>query len=217
MRLKNLENKMDKDPEYAKLYEEQVDKFIKHGYAMKIDEAEEAKSRIWYLPHFGVISPNKPGKLRLVFDAAAKTQGISLNDKFLAGPDMLNSLLGVLMRFRQKPITFIGDIKDMFLRIKIREEDQDVQRFLWRGSDRTRAPDVYRMASMIFGTKSSPCSAMSVRNYTEEEAITLIRQVSKINKNGGFEMHKWVSNSQAVLDSIPYQRISSQREPLISR
>lgn len=125
MRLKNLENKMERDPVYAELYCEQVDRFIKLGYAEKTDATAAEGCRVWYLPHFGVSNVSKPGKLRLVFDAAAKTRGVCLNDRLLAGPDMLTSLIGVLMRFRQKPVAFMGDIKEIFMQIEIRDEDRD--------------------------------------------------------------------------------------------
>jgi hypothetical protein len=57
----------------------------------------------WYLPHFGVYHPQKPEKIRVVFDSAAETNGISLNKLLPSGPDLTNSLSGVLLRFRQNP------------------------------------------------------------------------------------------------------------------
>lgn len=231
-RLENLERRMERNPEFADLYCRQIDHFIAQGYASPIQNADQEAKRVWYLPHFGVTHPNKPGKVRVVFDAAAKTQGVSLNDKLLPGPDLLKSLHGVLMRFRQKPIAIVGDIKEMFLQIKIRPEDRQSQRFLWRGRNKDHEPEIYCMTSMIFGSTSSPCSAIYVKNKNamefqreypdavhriihkhymddyldsvdnELEAIRLIKEVTKIHRQGGFEMQRWSSNSQAVLNSI---------------
>ena len=50
---------------------------------------------MWYLSHFRVQKIDKPNKIRLVFDAAAKTKNTSFNDLLLSGPDLLKSLLGV--------------------------------------------------------------------------------------------------------------------------
>jgi hypothetical protein len=78
------------------------------------------------------------------------------------GPDLYNSLTGILWKFRQKKIAFGGDIKNMFHRIKIREADRGAQRFLWRGDRRDGEPDVYEMTSMTFGATCSPASVQFV-------------------------------------------------------
>ena len=99
-RLVSLERRLDRNPEYAFLYYTEMERFINDGNAIKV-ESDVDRSRVWYLPHFGVKNPNKPGKLRLVFDAAARTAGTSLNDQLDAGPDLLQPLPAVLLRFRQ--------------------------------------------------------------------------------------------------------------------
>lgn len=154
-RLKNLEARLDRDESFAKLYYAEMTRLFECGYAEKVNDVEGGE-RIWYLPHFGVTNPSKPGKVRLVFDAAAKSGNVSLNDCLLAGPDLLQSLWGVLIRFRTGKIAFKGDVRDMFLRVKLREEDRDAQRFLWRGEDRNKPPEEFRMSTLLFGSKASP-------------------------------------------------------------
>lgn len=99
----------------------------------------------YYLPHFGIINPNKPDKLRIVFDAAAKTNGYCLNDFLLTGPDLYNQLSNVLMHFSQHKIAFVGDIKEMLLQIRIKEPDRHAQRILWRDNNQSRKPGVYEI------------------------------------------------------------------------
>lgn len=89
---------------------------------MKIQKPREA-ARDWYLPHFGITNPNKPGKMRLVFDGSAFDHGFSLSYQLLKGPTMLCSLPRVLMRFRQKPVAFMGDSQEMFPQIIIWKKD----------------------------------------------------------------------------------------------
>ena len=74
------------------------------GHAEQVPESElqRADGKTWYLPHHGVYNPNKPSKIRVVFDCSATSRGTSLNDKLLSGPDLTNRLLGVLLRFRQE-------------------------------------------------------------------------------------------------------------------
>lgn len=95
-----------------------------------------------------------------MFDAAAKSKGISLNDRLLTGPHLNNSPLGMIFKFRQRKIAFTADIQEMLLQIKIIDEGTPFQLFYWRGNDRKVAPTVYALSSMIFGAKSSPCLAI---------------------------------------------------------
>ena len=115
----------------------------------------------WYLPIFCVEQPKK-SKFRLVFDAAARYHGTSLNDNLLSGPDLGNQLRGVLIRFREQPIAFAADIEGMFSNFKVPAEQCDLLRFFWFKENNPDLPIVpYRSTSHIFGCTSSP----SVANY----------------------------------------------------
>ena len=56
------------------------------GYArvMTPEEVRACTPITWYLPHHPVFNQKKPGKLRVVFDAAAKFEGSSLNESLIA-------------------------------------------------------------------------------------------------------------------------------------
>lgn len=131
-RLRLLEDRFDRDSEYAELYYKEVDGLLECGFAEKVSKSPSS-NKLFYLPHFGVQKINRPGKVRLVFDAAARASGSSsFNDLLLTGPDFLKSLLGVLMRFRQYVFALKSDIKDMFMKVSVIPEDRDTQRFVWR-------------------------------------------------------------------------------------
>ena len=99
------------------------------GYAVRTDD-EEVVGKTWYLPHHGVYHPTKK-KIRVVFDAAAKYEGISLNKQLISGPDLTNSLVGVLIRFRKGLIPFTADIESMFYQVGVPKKHQDYLRFMW--------------------------------------------------------------------------------------
>ena len=130
-------------------YREVTDNYISSGFACKLSEKELAResSTHWYLPHHPVTSPTKPGKVRIVFDAAAEYKETLLNKNLLSGPDMTNSLVGVLLHFRQGTIGIAADIEGMFHQIRVREKDQDSLRFLWWTNNYEDPPDVYVMHS----------------------------------------------------------------------
>ncbi|XP_073949021.1 uncharacterized protein [Choristoneura fumiferana] len=223
-RFKGIERKMRRDANFAQEYAAQVTNLIAKGYAEPATEADARHPRAWVLPHFAVRNPNKPGKLRLVFDAASRSQGRCLNDFLLEGPDLLKSLPGILLRFREGRYAVTADIKEMFLRVKIRPEDRPAQLFLWREPGENQ-PKLMKMTSMIFGAASSPFLAHSVRNHnaerhapefpqalyaitsshymddlvdsyaTEEEAVDVATAVNEVHLRAGFELRGWNTNS----------------------
>ena len=145
-------------------YKSVIDSWVQKGYARKLTprEARTIGPRTWTLPTHPVESPNKPGKTRVVSDAAAKFQGVSLNDQLLTGPDLLNRGDGVMLRFRKEATAFCCDVEEMFLRILTTEEDSDSLRFYWKYDIHSdRPPDTYKMLVHPFGKKDSP----TVANY----------------------------------------------------
>ena len=71
----------------------------------------------WHIPHHGVNHPHKPGKIRVVFECSAKFVGLSLNSMFYKGPDLTNSLVGVLTRFREDRVAVMADIESIFYQV----------------------------------------------------------------------------------------------------
>ena len=89
-RLQHLKSRLKKSDDLSSKYKSVIQDYVDTGYARKLspEEAEERSSKTWYLPHHPVLNPNKPVKVRVVFDAAGKYQGTSLNDNLLQGPDL---------------------------------------------------------------------------------------------------------------------------------
>jgi hypothetical protein len=165
-RLLKPENK-----ELATKYHEVMQGYIDKGYARKLAEEEiKAESPVrWYLPHHPVMNPNKPGKVRIVFDAAAEFEGTSLNKALLQGPDSTNNLVGVLLRFRQENTALAADVESMFHQVRVPEQDQQALRFLWWTNGYDNPPDVYVMQVHIFGATSSPCIVNSTLRRTADD------------------------------------------------
>ena len=162
-RMKYLYRKLQKDNSVKAAYVKCMEGYIRDGYARKVCDAElmsDGQYEVSYIPHHAVTNPKKPGKVRVVFDCAAKYAGKSLNDHLYTGPDIVNSLLGVLFRFRQEPVAIVGDVEMMYLRIKVYPEDEKFLRILWwTGGDLDKQPETYSMTSQIFGAASSGFNA----------------------------------------------------------
>ncbi|XP_061496453.1 uncharacterized protein LOC133390956 [Anopheles gambiae] len=166
-----LERRMERDGHLKEQVHRQIRDLLSKQYVHKatLRELEEAdQRRVWYLPIGVVTNPNKPGKVRLIWDAAAKAHGTSLNDMLLKGPDELSSLLGVLFRFRLYAVAACADVKEMFLQIMIRKEDKHAQRFLWR-YEPTDELETYIVDVVMFGSACSPATAQYVKNRNARE------------------------------------------------
>ena len=101
-RLFSLRQRLLKNPDLKTKYAEVVNTYISNGHAKQITFDEKEHPRLtWYLPHHPVINPHK-SKIRVVFDCAAKFRNTSLNDKLVRVPDLMNSLIGILIRFRKE-------------------------------------------------------------------------------------------------------------------
>ena len=150
-------------------FSETVDSYVEKGYAklVQTDQLGSKENRVWYLPHLPVYQPLK-GKIRIVFDCAAKQAGESLNDSLMSGPDLMNSLVGVLTRFRKEPVTLVADIESIFHQVLVNPPDCDALRFLWwpHGNLEAEAQS-YQMLVHIFGTTSSPlCAEFCLKQTT---------------------------------------------------
>ena len=97
-----LKRKFKKDDVYATEYKRFMSDIIMKGYAEKVpsEDLHQENGKLWYIPHHGVYHKRKK-TIRVVFDCASSYKGASLNKVLLQGPDLANSLIGVLLRFRQ--------------------------------------------------------------------------------------------------------------------
>ena len=232
-RLANTEKRLKRSPAVAHAYSQCIDQYIEKGYVRKIQKNDQSTSK-WYLPHFPILRPDKDTtKTRIVFDASAKYDGQSLNDVIYQGPKLQQDLFDVLLRLRRLPVAVVCDIAEMYLRIGIAPEDKPFHRFLWRGIDQTRQPDVYEFDRVVFGVNSSPFQAHFVLQHhakkfidefplaaetiqkstymddsmdsvlDEEGGLELHRQHSHLLSKAGMHARKWLSNCAGVLREIP--------------
>ncbi|CAH2226607.1 jg25712, partial [Pararge aegeria aegeria] len=164
-------------------------------------------------------------KVRIVFDASCKsTSGRSLNDNLLIGQKLQPDIIQVQLKYRLHNIAFTADIKMMYRYVKIRDEDRDFQRILWRKSTDDPIQE-YRLCTVTFGVASAPFLALRTLRQlaldeassfplvsqvllddvfvddivtgadTLEDALKLQRELIALCKAGTFELRKWISNN----------------------
>jgi hypothetical protein len=71
-----------------------------------------------------VVNPNKPQKIRVVFNAKARFRSTSYNSIMLRGPPSIPSLVGVLLRARQFRVALSVDITAIYHQIGVTKQYQ---------------------------------------------------------------------------------------------
>ena len=153
-------------------------------------ELEEWKGPVFYILHLAVVNPRSNSTpVRIVFNSSQSHHGVSLNSCLAKGPDAyINNLVGILLRWREEHVAFVGDLKKMFNSIHLKALEQHCHRFLWRDMNTEREPDIFVMERVNMG--NSPVPAISTEavhktaNLFEEEspkAAELLRRSSYVD------------------------------------
>ena len=103
----------------------------------------------------------------------------------MQGPDLFDSLVAVLLRFRKDKIAIISDIEAMFCQVMAMPQHRDSLSFQWwSGGDLDKSPVTYRMTVHLFGATSSPfCATLALRQSTKDFGIEFEPYVANAIEN----------------------------------
>ena len=163
-RLVSTLKKLNKSPAIRQEYEDVIKQQLAGGIVERVPAAEinrQDSNVVHYLPHHPVIRQDKmTTKVRVVYDASAKIgRHPSLNECLHAGPNLLERIPDILLRFRVHKVAFTADIEKAFLMVAVNETDRDALRFLWvEESSDCDNPSIIilRFARVVFGVSASP-------------------------------------------------------------
>ena len=227
-----LEKKGTNLAEVDAKFQDMLDK----GYIEEVTDINDINRKDSYLePYFPVVDKTRETtKLRIVFDAAAvDANGKSLNSEIEKGPNMLNDLFQILLRFRQYEYAVQADISEMFLRIRLHEDDKKYHRFYWNGK-------IWQWTRTLFGNRASPdisqkvltvhankmikefplaAHALKYDTYvddtiksleTEKSCCELVKQLQPLVQGIDMKIMKFYSNSKLALRSLPKELLSKK-------
>lgn len=225
-RFYQLERRLERNPELREKYQISMRESIKSGH-MRLATAEERHALGYYIPHHPVTT-----RFRIVNDGScATTNGKSVNDIQLAGPNLQEKLAIVIMRFRFHRFVLSADVKQMFLQIRMNDEDLKYQKIFWRFNKNDPLQE-YVWKTVLFGMKSSPSLAIYTvlelariyekkfplasraaksERYVDDfmsggdtlnEVIRLYEELKQLMATGKFELGKWKTNCTELLEKI---------------
>ena len=162
----------------SKQYKEQFDDFIQRGVFRKIDEEElnAYNGPSHYVTHHEVFKEGSTSTpVRLVINSSLQYKGRSLNDILMKGPNTLNDLFGVQMRFRCYPIPLVCDIAKMYHSIKTTEMERHLRRVLWRDLDQNKPVETYGIETCMYGDRP----AASIATVAIQKTARIYEDVNK--------------------------------------
>lgn len=223
-RFHSLERRLSRDNNLKAQYSDFMTEYEQLGHMSLITNADLTTAH-YFIPHHCVLRPNSSStKLRVVFDASAKTTSEkSLNDILLVGPTIQDDLCLQVLRFRMYRFVLTGDIVKMYRMFLIHESHRPFQYILWRPNE-NQPINVYQLNTITYGMSASPFLAIRslqflaakfefshkigasvIRNHfyvddmltgasTIEELNKIKEEVLYILSKGGLEMAKFQSN-----------------------
>jgi hypothetical protein len=185
---------------------------------IEIVPEKELKNKACYLPHRGVFKENSTTKVRPVFDASFKTGGtISLNDCLEKGPNLIEQIPPIILRFRREKIGVVADIKKAFLQIAVTKKDRDFLRFVWWENFEEKKMKVFRHCRIVFGLNCSPFLLAAVLNLHFEECPAEFRETAEILRKSFYvdncvtsvssegKLLKFIQDSQQLLANACFE------------
>ena len=158
-RLRGLMKRLKQDPAILHEYDSTIKSQMQQGIVERVEPSDEDPENVHYLPHHAVVRRDKETtKVRIVYDASARSSGPSLNDCLHVGPKLNQKILDILLRFRVHRIAVIADIEKAFLMVSMARRDRDVLRFLWVRDACEEEQELIelRFTRVVFGVSSSP-------------------------------------------------------------
>jgi len=165
-RLKSIERKFQKNPEFKQQYTNFMLEYENLGHMRKVDpqniKVQNTGQNIFYLPHHGVLNKSSTTTaLRVVFDGSCpSSSGTALNDILMTGPTIQDDLFSILIRFRKHVIVILADVAKMYRQIKVNTNQTDLQRIVWR-ENATDQISHYQLLTVTYGT--APASYLATR------------------------------------------------------
>ena len=143
-RLNGLLRRLKQMPHILNQYDSVIRDQLKRGIVEVVDQSEVTPYiQTHYLSHHAVLREDKATtKLRIVYDASAKTCGPSLNDCLYTGPKFGLSIMEIILRFRAFSVALAADIEKAFLMVGVSPRDRDVLRFLWIDDVENEVPKI---------------------------------------------------------------------------
>ena len=225
----SMERQMRNRPGLWEEFVNNVKEWVDNGYARLL--SIQRKNEGFFIPTFMVVREDKTTtKFRLIVNGKFQFTGKCINDYLMGGPNVMNKLTDVLIRFRYHKYVLTCDVSHMFLRVGVPPRDRKFLRFFFRDPDGSLK--IVEMCSHAFGLTQSPFVVINVvkthasregHNFplaakavledsivddvltgckTFDRLKELKREIEMLYEKIKMNVHKWATNSPKLREII---------------
>ena len=139
-------------------YHEEMRKYLDRGTFIKLskEELESYEGPQQYITHHAVLKQSVTTPLRVVTNSSFNNQGNSLNSCLPKGPNSLNDMMGITLRFRCHEQAFMYDLSKAYNTMRTGVVERHLRRFIWRFSEDEEWQD-FAIDRVHFGDVSAAC------------------------------------------------------------
>ena len=172
-------------------YHAEMRKYIERGTFVKLssEELEEYLGPMQWITHHGVIKGSVSTPLRVVTNSSFSNHGHSLNSCLPRGPNSLNDLFNITVRFRSYQKVFAYDLAKAYNTMETGIVEKHLRRFVWRWSEDEPWQD-YAIDKVHFGDGPAACQlevsklkVAELGNHIDEEAAVKMILDSYVDDN----------------------------------
>ena len=172
---------------FYETYNQEIQKALDRGAAIKLTEQEIAdwKGPVNYIAQHGVIQDSVTTPFRVVSNSSLKNGTYSLNECLIRGPNSLNSMLDISLRFRCHQEGMVFDLTKAYNRLKTGPVERHLRRFVWRFSPKDDWID-FALDSVAFGDLPAANCLEIGRNKTAEAGSHIDANAARKLKNDSY-------------------------------
>jgi len=139
-------------------YNLEIQKYIdrKTFILLSKEEMKDYSGPVQYITHHGVLKDSSSTPLRVVTNSSFKNGKFSLNDLLPKGPNSLNDLFEVTVRFRTYEKVFAYDLSKAYNTMKTGMTERHLRRFVWRFAEDSPWLD-FAIDTVHFGDRPAAC------------------------------------------------------------
>lgn len=236
-----LEKRLKRNEQLSLMYKDFMNEYLQLQHMKLIEPrlTSQSNPQQCFLPHHGVIRENSSTtKLRVVFNASqANTNGKSLNSLMEKGPNLQKDIQDLILKWRTYKYVFTADIEKMYRCIWLDEQQQHLQKIIWRNSSDEMLQE-YALCTVTYGTKCAPWLAMRtlkqlaiderkkypvasqilenecyvddvISGHNDLETAKMLQtQLLQLLRSGGMNLRKWSSNNTELIESLSEDQVA---------